>query len=201
VEAGETAQGTTTGDVTRGFGSAIAVSGIILGLLLIFYYRIEFYPFTSWTSLYTSSNTSGKVRYKKVFAQYESGVSSPARLEETIGALAWDARYSKFLAKCFQDQPEAVAVCKKFLSAAAVAYNKKAPPGERVTHYEIQAWTWDFRSYHFDKNYGNMTGRFILEISTGRALREEMTVVEHSRTDPAPPLASDAVKNGAGVAR
>jgi predicted DCC family thiol-disulfide oxidoreductase YuxK len=201
AEAGETAQGTTTGDATRGFGSAIAVSGIILMLLLIFYYRIEFYPFTSWTSLYTSSNTSGKVRYKKVFAQYESGVSSPARLEETIGALAWDARYSRFLAKCFQDQLEAVAICKRFLSAAAAAYNKRALPGERITHYEIQSWTWDFLSYRFDKNYGNMTERFILEINTGRALREEMTVAEHSRTDSAPPLAPDAVKNSAGVAR
>jgi predicted DCC family thiol-disulfide oxidoreductase YuxK len=179
AEAGETAQSTTTGDVTRGFGSAIAVSGIILVLLLIFYYRIEFYPFTSWTSLYTTSKTSGKVQYKKVFAQYESGVSSPARLEDTIGALAWDARYSKFLDKCFEGQPEAVAICKKFLSAAAAAYNKKAPPGKRVTQYELQVWTWDFRSYPFDPNYGHMTRRFILEINTGRALREEMTFAEH----------------------
>jgi hypothetical protein len=178
AEAGETAQGTTTGDVTRGFGFAIAVSGIILVSLLFCFYRIEFYPFTSWR-LYSASKTSGKVAYKKVLAQYESGVSSPARLEDTIGALAWDARYSRFLAKCFQDQPKAVAICKKFLSAAAAAYNKKAPPGERVTHYEIQVWNWDFRSYPFDPNYGHMTHRFILEINTGRALREEMTFAEH----------------------
>jgi hypothetical protein len=198
---GETAQGTPTGDVTRRFGFAIAVSGIILVFLVIFYYRIEFYPFTSWSYLYSASKTSGKVQYKKVFAQYASGASSPARLEDTIGALAWDARYSRFLAKCFQGQPEAVAICKKFLSAAAAAYNKKAPPGERVTHYEIQAWTWDFRSYPFDPNYGHMTHRFILEINTGRALREEMTLAEHSRPDSASPLVPNAVKNGAEVAR
>ena len=53
-------------------------------------------------------------------------------------------------------------ICKKFLSAAASAYNKKAQPGERVTQYEIQVWNWDFRSYPFDPNYGNLTRPFRL---------------------------------------
>ena len=92
-EEGEAAKVTTTGDVPRGFGHALAVSGIILVALLCWFYRIEFYPFTSW-HLYSASNTSGKVEYRKVFAQHESGVSSRTRLEETIGAIALDNRYS-----------------------------------------------------------------------------------------------------------
>jgi hypothetical protein len=161
---------------------------------------LEFYPFTSFSHLYSTSSTSGTVEYRKVFAQHESGVSSRARLEETIGALAWDARYSRFLAKCFRERPAEVAICKTFLRAAAAAYNKKAPPGERVTHYEIQGWTWDFRAHPFDPNYGTLTDRFVFELNTGRAW-SEMTFDEHSRADSTPPLAPDAVKDGDGVVR
>jgi predicted DCC family thiol-disulfide oxidoreductase YuxK len=194
AEAGAAAQGTTTGDVTRGFGYALAVSGIILVALLCWFYRIEFYPFTSW-HLYSGSDTAGKVEYRKVFAQHESGVSSRTRLEDTIGAIALDNRYSPFLDKCFEDRPEDVEVCKKFLSAAASAYNKKAQPGEGVTQYEIQVWNWDFRAYPSDANYGHLTRRFVYEINTGRALRE-ITFGDHSRADSAPSLAPNAVKSG-----
>jgi hypothetical protein len=200
VAAGEAAHGTPTGDVTRGFGSSIVVPAIITVTLLLWFYRVEFYPFSSWHHLYNTSSTLGQVEYKRVLAQHESGVRARARLEDTIGALAWDARYSRFLTRCFQDQPKDVEICKKFLSAAAAAYNKKARPGERVTQYEIQVWNWDFHAYPFDPNYGSLTQRFVFEINTGRALRET-TFGNHSRPGSVPPLASDPVKDGVGVAR
>jgi predicted DCC family thiol-disulfide oxidoreductase YuxK len=200
VKAAETAQGTTTGDVTRGFGYAVVVPGMILMVFFFWFYRIDFYPFTSWHYLYNTSNTSGQVEYKQVWAQRESGVRFRARLEETIGALAWDARYSRFLTRCFQDQPRYVEICTKFLSAAAAAYNQKVPPGERVTQYEIQVWNWDFRAYPFDPNYGSLTQRFVFEINTGRALRET-TLANHSRSDSVPPRASEPVKDSRGSAR
>jgi predicted DCC family thiol-disulfide oxidoreductase YuxK len=198
-EAGESAKITVTGDATRGFGYALVISGIILGALLCWFYRIEFYPFTSW-HLYSASDTSGKVEYPKVFAQHESGVSSRARLEDTIGAIALDGRYRPHLEKCFGERPGDVEICKKFLSAAASAYNKKAQLGERVTQYEIQVWNWDFRSYPFDPNYGELTDRFVFEINTGRTLREQK-LDDQSVKDYAPPLEPQAVKDGAGVAR
>jgi predicted DCC family thiol-disulfide oxidoreductase YuxK len=196
---GESAQVTTTGDATRGFGSVLAVSGIIVVALFCWFFNIEFYPFTSW-HLYADSKTSGKVQYRKVFAQHESGVSSRARLEETIGALALDGRYLPHLEKCFGEQPGDVEICKKFLSAAAAAYNKKAQPGERVTQYEIQVWIWDFLSYPSDPNYGKLTDRFAFEINTGRALREK-TLEDRSVTDTAPLLEPHAVKDGDGMVR
>jgi predicted DCC family thiol-disulfide oxidoreductase YuxK len=198
-EEGESAKVTTTGDAARGFGYALAVSGIIVVALYCWLYHIEFYPFTSW-HLYSGSDTSGKVEYPKVFAQYGSEVSSRARFEDTIGALALDSRYALFLWKCFEEEPSVVEICKKFLSAAATAYNKKAQPGERVTQYEIQVWTWDFRSYPSDANYGKLTDRFVFEINTGRALREKK-LEDRSVTDSAPPLEPQAVKDGDGVAR
>jgi hypothetical protein len=199
AEEGESATVTTTGDAARGFGYALAVSGIIVVALVCWFYFIEFYPLTSW-HLYSGSNTKGKVEYRKVFAQYESGVSSRARLEDTIGALALDSRYSIFLWQCFEEKPSDVEICKKFLSAAASAYNKKAQPDERVTHYDIQLWTWDFRSYPFDPNYGKLTDRFVFEINTGRALREK-TLEDRSVTDPAPLLEPHAEKDDNGVVR
>jgi predicted DCC family thiol-disulfide oxidoreductase YuxK len=182
--AGESAQVTTTGDAARGFGYALAISGIVVVSLFCWFYHIEFYPFTSW-HLYANLRTSGTVKYQKVFAQRESGVSSRARLEETIGALALDSRYSPHIEKCFGERPGDVEICKKFLSAAAAAYNKKAHPGERVTQYEIQMWSWDFLSYPSDPNYGKLTDRFTLEINTGRTLREKK-LADRSVTDTAP---------------
>jgi predicted DCC family thiol-disulfide oxidoreductase YuxK len=200
AEAGEAAQGTTTGDGIRGFGAAVAVSGIILVASLLWVYQIEFYPFTSFSHLYSTASTSGKVEYKKVLARHKSGVSARARLEETIGALAWDARYSRFLARCFQERPADVAICKTFLRAAAAAYNKQVPPGERVTHYEIQVWHWDFRASPFDPNYGQWIDRFVYDITTGRALRET-TFEDGSRAAVAPSRVPADVPDGAGAAR
>ena len=191
-EEGESAKVTTIGDAASSFGYVLAVSGIIVVSLLLWYYRIEFYPFTSW-HLYSNLDTSGKVQYKKVFAQHESGVSSRARLEETIGALALDARYTPHLEKCFEEWPGDVEICKKFLSAAAAAYNKKAQPGERVIQYEIKVWIWDFLSYPSDPNYGKLADRFAFEINTGRTLREK-NLEDRSVRDSAPPLAPHAVK-------
>jgi predicted DCC family thiol-disulfide oxidoreductase YuxK len=199
VEEGEAVQVITTDDAVRGFGRAFVVSGIIIVSLLCWYYRIEFYPLTSW-HLYADLNTSGKVEYRKVLAQRESGVSSRVRLEDTIGALALDGRYSAHLDRCFGEQPSDVELCKQFLSAAAAAYNKKAQPGERVTQYEIQVWNWDFLSSPFDPNYGKLTDRFVFEINTGRALREK-TLDGRSVIDTVPPLEPHAVKAGAGVIR
>jgi len=195
----EAAQVTTTGDAAQGFGYTLAGSGIVVVALLCWFYHIEFYPLTSW-HLYANRDTSGKVEYPKVFAQYESGIRSRARLEDTIGALALDGRYSPHLEKCFGEQAGDVELCKKFLSAAASAYNKKAQPGERVTQYEIQVWLWDFRSFPLDPNYGKLTDRFAFEINTGKALREK-TLQERSVIDSVPPLEPQAVKDSAGVVR
>ncbi len=162
--AGAKGQGATTGDANRGFGFALAVSAIIGVALLCWFYRIEFYPLTSW-HLYSRSNTSGKVEYHKVLARYESGEISLARLEEGIGALALDGRYSATLERCIaQRMPTDAEVCRKFLTAEARAYNRKARPGRRVKAYEIEVWTWDFLSNPKDPHYGNLTKRFIFEI-------------------------------------
>jgi len=168
------AQVGTTGTADRGFGYALAVSGMIVIALLCWFFRIEYYPLTSW-HLYSGSDTSGQVEYKKVFARSESGEISPARLEEGIGALALDGRYIPALDMCIeQRKPRDAELCKKFLTAMATAYNQKARPGRKVTAYELQVWTWDFRSNPGDPHYGNLTKRFTFEIEEGGLSRARL---------------------------
>ena len=94
-----------------------------------------------------------------MLARYESGITSPARLEDGIGALALDGRYSPFLEQCF-GEPSDIYTCKMFLTAEASAYNK-ARPGKKITHYEIQQWTWDFRANPLDRQRGDLVKRFV----------------------------------------
>ena len=152
----------TGNDASRGFRFALSTSGIIVVSLICWFYYVEFYPFTSW-HLYSYTNNSGKVTYLKVFAQYESGQTSRARLEDTIGAVAYDGRYWPTIQKCFGKTSD-VETCKKFLAAAASAYNRKATPNRKITEYQIEKWIWDFLSNPSDPHYGNLVERFILDI-------------------------------------
>ena len=150
----------------RGFAYALAVSAIMIVSVVCWFYRVEFYPLTSW-HLYSGADTSGKIAYKKVLARFESGETAPTRLEDGVGALALDNRYSLALEMCIeQKKPRDAEICTKFLTAQATAYNKKAWPGQKITAYELQVWTWDFRANPGDANYGNLTKRVIFEIGS-----------------------------------
>ena len=163
----------TGNDASRGLRFALSISGIVVVSLVCWFYYIEFYPFTSW-HLYSYTDNSGKVAYFKVFARYESGTTSRTRLEDTIGAVAFDGRYWPAIQKCFGKTSDAglgwaqrhrgLDICKKFLAAAASAYNEKAPPNGKITQYQIEKWIWDFLSNPSDPHYGNFVDRFIFDI-------------------------------------
>jgi predicted DCC family thiol-disulfide oxidoreductase YuxK len=158
----EAAGPNTRNDASRGLGFPLAMSGIVGVSLLCWFWYVEFYPLTSW-HLYSYTDNSGKVTYLKVFARYESGLTSRARLEDTIGAVAFDGRYWPAIEKCFGKTSD-LDICNKFLAAAGSAYNKKARPSDKVTQYQIEKWTWDFLSNPSDPHYGNLVDRFILDI-------------------------------------
>jgi len=171
------------------------VSGVIFVLLYCWLYRIEFYPFTAM-QMYAGVNTSGVITYTKTLAHHESGTIYPARFEDYIAVYSHNARYGRVLGQCIeQKQLKDADICEKFLRAAAAAHNEIGHHGEKVTKYEIQIWTWDFRSYPFDPNHGKVTERFIFEMNTRRALGEE-TLESRSATKSAPPLKPRAVNDG-----
>jgi hypothetical protein len=154
---------------------ALVVSGWVLASMLCWWYRIEYYPLTSW-QLFVFPNTSGHITYNKVLARLESGQMAPMRLEDSIGAMRFDGRYAPFLNMCFgrrhrrppNPQARDIDVCRKFLMASGSAYNRKAPPGGRVTQLEVQAWEWDFGAHPLDPNYGRVIDRVVVDVATER---------------------------------
>jgi hypothetical protein len=153
----------------------LVVSGWVLVAMLCWWYRIEYYPLTSW-QLFVFPNTSGRITYNRVVARLESGQMAPMRLEDSIGAMRFDGRYAPFLNMCFgrrhrrprNPQVQDIDVCRKFLMASGSAYNRKTRPGGRVTQLEVQAWEWDFGRYPLDPNYGRVIDRVVVDVSTER---------------------------------
>jgi hypothetical protein len=153
------------------FRYAWLISGFSLIMAVSFVYRVEFYPLTAW-HLYAQLNPTGKITYYKVFGRQTSGALVPVRLEDAVGALRWDGRYTRVLKQCFggvNDEKNYLItrdfdICRKFLTVSGVVYNKKSPPDRKITHLEIQEWVWGFRSNPFDPEYGTVTDHVIVEI-------------------------------------
>jgi predicted DCC family thiol-disulfide oxidoreductase YuxK len=153
------------------FGYAFIITGFSVIAALSFVYQIEFYPLTSW-HLYAILNSSGVITYQKVVGHQPSGAIVPVHLEDGIGALRYDGRYRQKLMECIDGAREErnrvvskkVEICKKFLTANGVVYNKKSPPNPKLTHLEVQEWVWDYRSNPSDPEHGKVTDRIIVEI-------------------------------------
>jgi predicted DCC family thiol-disulfide oxidoreductase YuxK len=162
---------TPTHEGPQRYRYALFIAGFCVVMALSFVYRIEFYPLTAW-HLYAKLNSSGVVTYQKVFGHQPSGAIVPVHLEDAIGALRWDGRYRQKLTQCIdgvRDERNGVAskkvdICKKFLTASGFVYNEKSPPDQKITHFEIQEWVWDFRSNPSDPEHGKVTDRIIVEI-------------------------------------
>jgi predicted DCC family thiol-disulfide oxidoreductase YuxK len=152
-------------NVSRGLYYPLLVSGLTVILLLCWLYRIEFYPFTAM-QMYSQSNTSGLITYYRVLAHHESGITSRAYPEETIGALA-DGRYQSTIKKCFSPKKVQIQLCQKFLNVWGDAYNQHHPR-EKVVQFEIQKWTWDFHRHLRNEGHGNLVDRFTFEVGTGK---------------------------------
>lgn len=141
---------------------ALVISALVVVSLICWYDRVEFYPLTSW-HLYSGLDTSGKITYLKVLGHYDSAHVAPARLEDGIGALAFDGRYGPTLEKCVaQRQPSDLETCRRFLRANAAAYNAKNT--RRLTHYEIQSWTWDFARDAANPQHGQLTKQWVFDV-------------------------------------
>lgn len=143
-------------------GYPVAVAGIVATSLLCWFYRVEFYPLTAW-HLYNFSDTSGTVEYLKVAAKYESGVVDRARIEDAIGAMRFDGRYSRAIQKCFGSDSD-LEVCRTFLTAAGRAYNAKTPRARRIDEYRIQKWAWNFRSSPADPAHGRLVDQRVIKV-------------------------------------
>lgn len=149
-------------DAFRYFYYPLIVSVFSTTLLICWFNRVEFYPFTTW-AMFSGKHTSGVVTYQKLLAHYESGLTERAYPENIIPAL-FDTRYRKVIEKCFLGKPKAV-LCDKFFKTIGSVYNKKARSGNKIAKFEIQNWQWNFRKHPSDPDYGNLVKRHITEVN------------------------------------
>ncbi len=143
----------------------LTIVGLIAFMGSIWALKIEYYPLTAMPMF--ASVRRSVVTYFKTIGHRESGAISPIYLEDSLGAVSINSRYESLFDFCFSDKPRDLEICKKTFSVLGSAYNKKTPPGEKVTQYEIQRWTWDFVSNPQDPNYGTLDARMIFDISSG----------------------------------
>jgi predicted DCC family thiol-disulfide oxidoreductase YuxK len=153
-------------------GYALTMSFLVAAAVAIWLQMFEFYPLSAW-HLFAMLDMSGKIKYYKVLGHYDSGEISIVRLEDGIGAIALDSRYSVAIDKCFGGLAD-VPVCEKFLIANGSAYNVRRRPGNRLTHYEIQAWMWDFLSSPHDPHFGQLQKRVIIDVTRGGRVDEKL---------------------------
>jgi hypothetical protein len=139
----------------------VAVASVMAAMGFFWLRRIEYYPFTA-VQMFTGKKTS-TVTYFKTLGHRESGAISQIYLEDAIGAWSINSRYEGLFYLCF-GQPSGLDTCKKSLTVLGSAYNKKVPPGQKLTAYEIQKWEWDFGANPSDPRYGNMVDRFVFDI-------------------------------------
>jgi predicted DCC family thiol-disulfide oxidoreductase YuxK len=144
------------------FAYGVAVACMIAAMGFFWLRQIEYYPFTA-VQMFTGSK-SPMVTYFKTLGHRESGGVSQIYLEDAIGAWSINSRYEPLFDLCF-GPPSRLDICRKSLAALGSAYNKKAPPGEKLRAYELQKWEWDFRANPSDPQYGNMVGRFVFNLN------------------------------------
>jgi predicted DCC family thiol-disulfide oxidoreductase YuxK len=148
-----------------GYASGITCLAAIM--LLCWVQRFESYPLTDMHMF--SERRNSLVTYYKVMGHYESGVISPTYLEDTIDGMSMNGRYESLFDLCF-GSPRDLDICKVWLAALASGHNEKAPRGKKLTAYEIQKWTWDFRSNALDHQRGDIADGVIYKISEGRTV-------------------------------
>jgi predicted DCC family thiol-disulfide oxidoreductase YuxK len=151
------------------FFFALAIVGFMAVMGSIWALRIEYYPLTAMPMF--ASVRKSVVTYFKTLGHRESGVISPIYLEDSLGAWSINSRYEPLFDLCFSEKPRDLELCKKTLNVLGTAYNKKTPPGEKLTCYEIQRWKWDFVSNPQDPHYGTLDARMIFDIPSGTITR------------------------------
>ena len=153
---------TSVNDTFRSLPYPLAISGLIIALLLCWYCRIEFYPFTAM-QMFSGNQTSGVVTYNKVIAHYDSGVSARAYPEKIIPAL-YDTRYRRAIRGCFSDNSKKLQICNTLLKNIGSIHNKKVQSGEKIEKIEIQLWDWNFRENPSDPAHGDLVKTYVVQI-------------------------------------
>ncbi len=142
---------------SEGAMSPLGVSAIVVAVVFVWIFGIEYYPLTAWP-MYSYWQPSTEVVHTKIYVRDESGGVFRAYVSDAIPALA-GTRAVLYVAKCFDPRDaEGTRLCRSLLSAAAAAYNRTAPPSRRVVQFELKKWSWDLRAFPSDPLHATLVG-------------------------------------------
>lgn len=123
-------------DETRARGTPLLVCALAAMMMLVWAYKLEMYPFTSW-QMYALPSGDGAVTYYKLLEHRRGGAWETSHPERTIGAMK-DARYRRQLAMIFE--PSTSARAEEFFQTYASVHNRSAP--DPIVEIEVQKWIW-----------------------------------------------------------
>jgi len=146
----------------RSFKYALMVSILTCIMLFSWLYRIEMYPLTSW-QMFAGKNTSGIIKYSKVLANYESGMTESINVEKIIPVF-FASKSRSILGRCFSKDIDKLRVCEILFESAGNFYNSKPQNTNKITKFEIQQWQWNFISEPHNTKYGKMIKSHIFSL-------------------------------------
>lgn len=146
------------------FRYPLLISILTISITVCWFYTIYFYPLTG-LHLFAYKDVSGVVRYEQIYAQYASGETARIFPEDIIPAQGI-ASYKQITQQCFSKKADELYVCNEYLGALAAAYNSRPDhSGHKIEKLEVRRKKWDFRAAPFDKKFGNITGRYDLNVA------------------------------------
>jgi len=132
------------------------IGALFLAHIVVWTARVEWYPI-SHMPMYSSVNTTGVIRYPKIFAHLASGQVVEGRPEKVIRAMD-DARYRRLLRLAKKDAKNPVVV--EFFATCGRLHNERATtPAERVVTFEVVWRSWDFARQPADPERGTVSKR------------------------------------------
>lgn len=127
---------------------------IVIILSISWYYQFKFYPLTPW-AVYSNRETSGKITYYKLNANYESGYSGSAHPEKLSTDSLYNA-YKTAIKNCFSEEKAQIAICEEFVQVYPELNKHNIDRKNQIRSLKLEQWQWDFKKYPDDKNYGNL---------------------------------------------
>ena len=127
------------------YHAAMGAAGIIAVMLFCWIFQIEYFPLTALEMYSTPKwHSTAPITFFKMRAVRESGSETETAFQSVVGGLfARNSRYRPVIKRCFNSPADAV-LCRVFLTIRGNAYNRRMPPGRRVTTLEVQKWMADW---------------------------------------------------------
>jgi hypothetical protein len=129
-------------------------------MMFAWVFWIDSYPVTRM-GMYSAARRGWDVTYSRVYSVHASGDRREARLGDAIGVMK-ASRYRKMLRQA--QKPKYHDLTQAFFEACARQANRQLPPEERITEYEVEAWSWDYHTHPEGPEHAELLGRLVFRV-------------------------------------